>query len=577
MFRPTRPQQSLLESQFLIPAAKRVRLEKSWAHVFRTKALPLIDEEIYRDAFDPANGRPNQSIRLLTGVHILKDWFDLTDEMLLENLEFNLLWHHALGVTSDEAHLARKTLHNHRVRTLASERARKMFERVTLGLIDVDGLSVGRQRLDSTHVISNMMALTRLGLLVETLTGFLSELGRAAPDKLESLGATVKRRYIEREGYFADAKKEQARRRLPVVARDLKRVIDAFTGDEQVQALESFQLVLRVFAEQCDVVASDDDPEEPDDDSDDGLNDGLDDEQDCGPKVRLKEGKEISGQSLQSPHDPDATYGHKGKGFEAQVAETCDAENPYQVITHIEVNGAHESDQLATSRVIGALIAAGMAPTELIADTGYGSGENIVDAAVCGVDLQAPVQDPNAPEKCDTFLQPFAPTRASEDDGERPLGLGDFRFNATFNEAVACPGGHEPRSNEVAEDRREPYLATFASGSCGSCPLLARCPTRQLPGSTDRVLRWRDVRAATAVRQREQRTAAFKENYKIRSGIEATNAELKGMHGARKLRVRRRHRVTLSMLFKAIAVNVKRACQAALRPPKLPAALPAPA
>ena len=26
--------------------------------------------------------------------------------------------------------------------------------------------------------------------------------------------------------------------------------------------------------------------------------------------------------SLRSPHDPDATYGHKGKGYEVQVAET---------------------------------------------------------------------------------------------------------------------------------------------------------------------------------------------------------------------------------------------------------------
>ena len=50
MFRPTSPQHSLFESRLLVPPSKRARLESSWAHVFLTKVLPLIDEGIYRDA-----------------------------------------------------------------------------------------------------------------------------------------------------------------------------------------------------------------------------------------------------------------------------------------------------------------------------------------------------------------------------------------------------------------------------------------------------------------------------------------------------------------------------------------------
>ena len=49
--------------------------------------------------------------------------------------------------------------------------------------------------------------------------------------------------------------------------------------------------------------------------------------------------------SLQSPHDPEATYsGHKGKGYEVQVAETCHAENATQLITHVEVTPSSGSD-----------------------------------------------------------------------------------------------------------------------------------------------------------------------------------------------------------------------------------------
>ena len=73
MYRPTEPQLSLLESRFLVNEKKRQRLERSWAQIFREKILPLIDEEEFRECFDPGNGRPNTSIRMLVGLHILKE------------------------------------------------------------------------------------------------------------------------------------------------------------------------------------------------------------------------------------------------------------------------------------------------------------------------------------------------------------------------------------------------------------------------------------------------------------------------------------------------------------------------
>ena len=64
MYRPTSPQVSLLESQFLLPEDKRRRLEQSWAQPFQERILPLNDEEAFRDAFSEETGRPNKSIRL---------------------------------------------------------------------------------------------------------------------------------------------------------------------------------------------------------------------------------------------------------------------------------------------------------------------------------------------------------------------------------------------------------------------------------------------------------------------------------------------------------------------------------
>jgi len=551
MFRSTRPQVSLLESRFLLPPEKQARLKRSWAHVFLTRVMPLIDEEVMRDSFDPGNGRPNRSIRLLTGVHLLKSWNDLTDEQVLENLEYNLQWQYALGITAEEAHLPQKTLHNHRVRLVESGQGMAMFDGIVKGLVEMDGLSVSRQRLDSTHLMSDMAVLTRLGLFVETETHFLEELKAEYPEKVASLEGVVVQRYLEREGYFADAKRDQAQRRLPVAARDLLYLVRRFERDDAVNGWESYRLMVRLLAEQCDVTGGE------------GGTGGEPAE-----KVALKDPKEISGASLQSPHDPDATYGHKGKGYEAQVVETCVEENPYQVVTHVEINGANESDQHATVPVVEKLAEKGLAPEELEADTGYGSGENIVACAVVGVKLVAPVQDPASPEKVDPRWEPAAeapaPTPcadspASAVDSE-PLGLDAFRFNATFDEATACPAEHAPIRQEVL-DGSVPYKATFDGERCRGCPLAGRCPTRVEARTGNRVLNWRDVKAATATRQREQRETAFKEAYKIRSGIESTMEELKGRHGARDLRVRRRPRVELAVTFKVMALNVKRAVQ----------------
>jgi hypothetical protein len=77
----------------------------------------------------------------------------------------------------------------------------------------------------------------------------------------------------------------------------------------------------------------------------------------------------------------------------------------------------------------------------------------------------------------------------------------------------------------------------------------------------DRQLRRSPESIATEVRQAEQRTAAFKERYRKRSGIESTNHESKERHGLGDLRIRGRPRVELAATLKHFALNVKRAVQ----------------
>ena len=72
---------------------------------------------------------------------------------------------------------------------------------------------------------------------------------------------------------------------------------------------------------------------------------GDDDAEEGKVPTALKEPREVRSYSMQTPHDPDVTYsGHKGKGYEVQVSETCEESNAVQVITHVEVTPSSGSD-----------------------------------------------------------------------------------------------------------------------------------------------------------------------------------------------------------------------------------------
>jgi len=211
----------------------------------------------------------------------------------------------------------------------------------------------------------------------------------------------------------------------------------------------------------------------------------------------------------------------------------------------------------------------GMLPDKMQADTNYGSGENIVESAKQGVDLQAPVQDPDAPPRPEHFAVPVweqsqsessdeeVEERSDQEEPEAGIGLDEFTFNATFDTVVSCPSGHPPTQQDESGGV---VFAVFSASFCSLCPFASRCPTRELANG-DRQFRRAPSTIATECRQAEQQTPVFKESYKKRAGIESTNQEVKGRHGMGDLRIRGKPRVTLSVHLKALALNAKRSVQ----------------
>ena len=297
-----------------------------------------------------------------------------------------------------------------------------------------------------------------------------------------------------------------------------------------------------------------------------------DDAGEGGAPVVLKAPEKVGSDSLQSPHDAEATYhGRKGKGYEVQIAETCvetdddqtdddkadddetddnktddNKTDTVNMITHVAVTDACVSDEHATMPVLEALEERGQRPDELVADTAFGSGDNAVNAERLGTELVSPVKGPQmaVDQRPDTVTE------------------ADFLVDARLEDPAICPAGHLATEQTPCEKKKHHVTLTFEREACETCALRSVCPVR-LNKDQDGYAVTVDLKAVNLERRRRaMASGAFGERYPIRAGIEATVSELKRKHGLGALRVRGRWRVELAVYLKALACNIKRMVRA---------------
>jgi len=523
MYRKTSPQQKLFGIETRISPSLRRRLESSWAHLFRCEILPILfrNEDKYAMLYG-TTGRPNFSVARLLGLCLLEEWNDLGDQEALDSFSFDVRWRYALDADEEEDYLSRRSLVEFRRRLAASDPdmrlIRDLFDAIRDSAIEKMGLSATSQRLDSTHIISNIQVRGRLALFSHTLTLFLKSLDEEhfsrVPEEI--------RQWHEREpeGWFGLGPAEQ-RTELDELARYLHELVVLFQKDGGVTAGEPYRLLDRLFSEQC----------EP-----------------TGSSVRVK--TRSAGATLQSPYDPDASCGHKGPGYSLHITETCNNEKETEIITDYEVHGAARSDIGKTLTVIERLDAAGLKPQVLFADGGYPSVPSALKIMEQGIELVAPVNR----------------SRLGDDVAGRDLFVFDDK-----GRVVRCPRGHAPVDHRVLSAHnttRRSLHAIFDGDICRACDMLDRCPVRA-PNHRAKGCSPRDtsgdfrLEVTAELRLRDemyalQQTARWRERYRIRAGIEATNSELKRAHGIGRLRVRRLAKVCFAVACKIIACNIKR-------------------
>lgn len=544
MYQQSSTQGSLLDSEFQMSDKKRKRLGKSWAQAFRMRCFPLINEEIFRPLYCEDNGAPCKSIRLVVAALILQAWFDLTDAETQEHIDCHLAWHLALGLDpcNDNDYVSQRTLQYFRAKLLKHPLIVLLFFELLERLRTLLGLHLGQQRLDTTHIQSHFARLSRLGVFCETHRVLLKALRLKAPALLETLPLSLRRRYLDEDGTdssYDDARASDSRRRLGVAARDAYRLREALRGVSlPADAEQAYALLVRLVAEHCVVVDAPHSAAEGDADAD------------LPPvPVVAKEAKLLTGAVLQTPHDPDVTYsGHKGQGYEALIVETCAPENVVQLITHVSLERSCASDADRIAPTLEALAARGLTPESLLADTGFGSVENVAACAQQGVELIAP-----QPGNAGATPEPATPRVRDE----------EFTLQLVPSQPPSvCPCGVEAVTTVLRDDPEEGPVAVLQmpTAACAACPRRDGCPALTLASGETWLLIALTENLPPQRRAAEQ-TAVFRDRYRARAGIEGTNSELKRGQGLGKLRVRGTDRVELALVLRAIACNVKRAVQ----------------
>ena len=504
------------------PLAKN-RLTHGWQAIFRATLLQLMPAEALGQHFHETQGRPTKELYSIAGLLFLQETFDWTNSQAVEAYLFRTDVQFALNLEPGRDELCDRTLERHRKRFVEDELALQTMHDVTDGLVKLLDLDISRQRLDSTHVFSNMASFGRTRLLGVTVKRFLTQVVRHAPEAYEALPEELRARYAPSQGKLFAQKKQSAEQRaktLQQIAEDVLALIDRFAADERMAARSSYKALVRVFDDHCEIVED---------------------------KVQLK--PKAKADSMQNPSDPDATYdGHKGQGYKLQIAETY-GENEVQLIVGALSQTAAEHDAKAVEPMLEQLREQDKLPDRMQADTAFGSDENVRMAAKKGVELESPVSGPKGEEK--VAESPIADATPAIE----PLSIDDFAIDERTGEVEACPSGKIPLT-VLHDAKAETTTIGMKPEDCNACPYFDACPMEKKKGKFE--MFYTDKQRRLDERRREQQTKPFRDDYGNRSGIESTNSGLKRRMGLGELRVRGQEAVAHALYLRVAGWNMLR-------------------
>ena len=514
------PRQPRLFDPFgsVLTAQARRRLLDNWPGVFRHVLLELMPAEALADHFDPAMGRPSQELYSMAGLIFLKESFAWSKDQAVDAYCFHMNVQYALNLEPVAQNMSMRTLERYITYFEDDTLAKAVMDDVTVRLVELLELKIDTQRLDSTHIFSDMARFGRTRLMGVAIKRFLTQVKRHDKKGFSALAPSLRDRYAPGVNQlFADTAKDTDARRLlrQQVAEDMYTLLKHFADHPAHAGKQTYQALERIFYEQCEV-------------------------QEEMVVVKAKTGGDVT----QNPSDADATYdGHKGPGYQVQLAETCHRDNDVQVITAAIPQTAAEPDSEALKPVLDDLEQNGLLPEQMLADTHYCGDANVQQAEQRGVEVIGPASGAD-----------------KEDGSYERLTIDDFDIDEQTEAVTCCPAGHRPQSS--VHDRQTGKTKTvMPEAACSRCEFRDPCPVERCRGQYRLVHTGKQRRLAA--RRREENTEVFRQRYKIRGGIEGTNSGLKRTTGLGRLRVRGAPAVFHAIYLKVAGWNMRRAAACA--------------
>ncbi len=536
-----------------LPTKAKDLLHNNWPAVFYEHVFSKIDEDKFADLYSDGYSRPNKPVNELVSLEILKEWFDWNDETLIEKYYLDLGVNYAIGKENlGEDTLAEKTLNNFRRRLAMYEKEtgislmKEIFKDIRDDLMDEFEIDGNTQRMDSTFIQANIKNLTRLDLFVRVLHNFLNDLSE---NELENIPDEISKfRDDENLNLTYRLKRKEIEEKLEKMAEFTAWIKDRFEDDEKYNMLKSFEHVCRVLDEQCYRIAELEDDEEYQEENDGEeeqmwepakkfhrSNDDSDDNEHK-ENVGMKEPKDVPSDSLQNPNDDEATYreknGEEYQGYKSNWCETCSKDNPFQIITEVDLdtNNTEDSEMLKDS--VG----------ELSDQTGL--EDMINDAGYSGKDIE---------EKCseNCVTQHFSGIKGRQIEDER-IPLGEAEFDG--HDMLECPEGHQPCRQEYYPNRQR-YWGRFKKETCDNCKLRKQCFVVERNGFYSYGFYHRQ--RITAERRALMKDPEYRKFLQLRAGAESMINEAYHKTGKR-TRYTGKIKVKNSTIAKGVGMNIKR-------------------
>lgn len=510
----------LLSNVSQLPEKHRQRLERSWAGVFYREVFSRINEEIFSVLYADFPSRPNIAVNVLVGLEFMKAGFGWSDEELYDAFNYNLQVRYALGYHEfGEGDFDLRTLYYFRERlsrymqTQGRNLLAQAFEEVTDQQIAALQLKTGLQRMDSTQVASNIREMCRLQLLVEVLQRVYQMLNEA--DQAGYTEAFAPYRIGSSGHYLYRLKPEDFSPRLQGIGEFMHHWLSVLK--ERYAEHNSYQMMERVFREHFRLL---------------------------GERVEGVQEQELSASRLLSPDDWEASLRGRRKalfrGYVANLSETCDPQNPLQLITQVQVAPNTVDDPKLLLAALSNLKERTHLE-RLYTDGGYGSPD--VDQAMQEQQVE------------------HVPTaiRGQKPNPEK-LHLADFEIQ--FDETdtplqIQCPQGQSVRV--VYGNQKKGFVARFDPASCSHCSWGQKglCPALPVRKNPIPHLYFSKKKARLARRRRRVNTS-FKKNHNLRAAIEATCRAVKCRYPKGKFPVRGLFRMTYLLICSSAMNNLRR-------------------